>query len=304
MASATGIPQQPPAGRGDEESEPLLGRPGDASQKPAASIAKNLILAPFPSPSTKGRGSASATEHQSGVRAYSYGISSLHEATPTCPSRHLQQCSRLPSARNTMAKLMYWCRRRGWRSFARCVRVGSSLPAPPYILFSVHPLAQSFGLLVLIQSILIVQPTVTAEQKKVGQKLHAGLNFLALASFIVGVGSIEYKKIRSNGAHFKSPHAYIGVVASIWQILQYLVGFTMYGTPQLYGGEAKAKAIWKYHRISGYGLLLLYMAAVTSATKTDYNVNVLGLKLWAAIVIALLILAGIYPRIKKQKLGL
>ncbi|KAH7016388.1 eukaryotic cytochrome b561-domain-containing protein [Microdochium trichocladiopsis] len=273
MASATGIPQQPPAGRGDEESEPLLGRPGDASQKPAASIAKNLILAPFPSPSTKGRGSASATEHQSGVRAYSYGISSLHEATPTCPSRHLQQCNRLPSARNTMAKLMYSSGTGVVAEAGGLLLVASVWAAvflhPPYILFSVHPLAQSFGLLVLIQSILIVQPTVTAEQKKVGQKLHAGLNFLALASFIVGVGSIEYKKIRSNGAHFKSPHAYIGVVTSIWQILQYLVGFTMYGTPQVYGGEAKAKAIWKYHRISGYGLLLLYMAAVTSATKTD-----------------------------------
>ncbi|KAH7040789.1 eukaryotic cytochrome b561-domain-containing protein [Microdochium trichocladiopsis] len=243
MASATGIPQQPPAEHGNEESEPLLGRPGDASQKPAASIAKNLVLG-------------------TGVVAEAGGL--------------------LLVASVWAAVFLH----------------------PPYILFSVHPLAQSFGLLVLIQSILIVQPTVTAEQKKVGQKLHAGLNFLALASFIVGVGSIEYNKIRSNGAHFKSPHAYIGIVASIWQILQYVVGFTMYGAPQLYGGEAKAKAIWKYHRMSGYGLLLLYMAAVTSATKTDYNVNVLGLKLWAAIVIALLVIAGIYPRIKKQKLGL
>lgn len=174
----------------------------------------------------------------------------------------------------------------------------------PLILFSVHPLAQSFGLLALIQSILIVQPTVTPEQKKVGQKLHASLNLVALASFIAGVGSIEYNKISNGGAHFKSVHAYIGIAASVWQVLQYLVGFTMYGVPQLYGGEAKAKAIWKYHRISGYALLLLYLAAVASATKTDYNVNVLGLKLWAMVVITLLIAVGIYPRIKKQKLGL
>jgi len=243
MASATGIPQHTPAGRGDEENEPLLGRPGDASQQPSQSIAQNLILG-------------------TGVVAEAGAV--------------------LLVASVWAAVFMHG----------------------PIILFSVHPLAQSFGLLVLVQGILIVQPTVSAEQKKAGQKLHAGLNLAALISFIVGVGSIEYNKIRSNGAHFKSPHAYIGVVASIWQVLQYLVGFTMYGVPSLYGGEAKAKSIWKYHRISGYALLLMYMAAVVSATKTDYNANVLGLKLWAMVVIALLVIVGIYPRIKKQKLGL
>ncbi|KXJ97110.1 eukaryotic cytochrome b561-domain-containing protein [Microdochium bolleyi] len=243
MSSATGVPQQPPPERADDETEPLLGRPGDASQKPAASVAQNLILG-------------------TGVIAEAGAI--------------------LLVASVWAAVFLH----------------------QPLILFSVHPLAQSFGLLALVQSILIVQPTVTAEQKKVGQKLHAGLNLVALASFIVGVVSIEYNKISSGGAHFKSTHAYIGIVASVWQILQYVVGFTMYGVPQLYGGEAKAKAIWKYHRMSGYGLLLLYMAAVASATQTDYNNNVLGLKLWAMIVIVLLIVVGIFPRIKKQKLGL
>jgi uncharacterized integral membrane protein len=174
----------------------------------------------------------------------------------------------------------------------------------PLSLFSVHPLAQSFGLLVLIQGVLIVQPTHTAAQKKAGQKLHAGLNLLALASFIVGVVSIEVNKVRGNLAHFHSVHAYLGIIASILQIGQYLVGFTMYFVPQLYGGEDKAKKIWKYHRISGYVLLLLYMATVTSATQTDYNKGVLGLKLWAMIVIFVLVIVGIYPRIKKQKLGL
>ena len=82
------------------------------------------------------------------------------------------------------------------------------------------------------------------------------------------------------------------------------VGFTMFGVPKLYGGEAKAKAMWKYHRMSGYVLLPLLMATTISATKTDYNQNVLGLKLWAMILIMVLMIVGIYPRIKKQKLGL
>lgn len=46
MASATGIPEQHPGSisNGHGEQEPLLGRPGDASQKEGKSLAWNLIL--------------------------------------------------------------------------------------------------------------------------------------------------------------------------------------------------------------------------------------------------------------------
>jgi len=181
--------------------------------------------------------------------------------------------------------------------------VWASVFLNPVILFSIHPLAQSLGVLVLLQSILILQPTHTGEQKLVGQKIHAGLNLLSFIIFLVGVVGIEVNKFKSNGAHFHSVHGYLGVITSIWILLQYLVGFTMYGIPALYGGEANAKKIWKYHRLNGYVLLLLIMVTVTSAVETDYNKNVLGLKLWAMIVIFILMIVGVYPRIKKQKLG-
>ncbi|KAI0013338.1 eukaryotic cytochrome b561-domain-containing protein [Xylariaceae sp. FL0662B] len=171
------------------------------------------------------------------------------------------------------------------------------------ILFSVHPLAQSLGLLVVVQSILIVQPTHTGAQKQAGQKIHAGLNLLSFALFLVGVVGIEVNKFQSNGPHFHSVHGYLGVIASIWVLVQYLVGFTMFATPKLYGGETNAKKIWKYHRISGYLLFLFFLATYISATQTDYVIYVLGLKLWVAILLSVLLIAGIYPRIKKRKLG-
>lgn len=174
----------------------------------------------------------------------------------------------------------------------------------PPILFAIHPLAQSLGFAVLIQGILILQPTHTASQKQIGQKVHAGLNLTALVCFIAGVTSIEVNKYKNNLVHFHSVHAYLGVIASIWQILQYLVGFTMYAIPQVYGSETNAKKIWKYHRASGYGLLSLYAAAVISATQTDYVLNVIGVKLWATIVVVVLLAVGVFPRIKKHKLGL
>jgi hypothetical protein len=46
MASATGVPNDPVDREvhGADDMEPLLGRPGDASQRHNAPIAKNLIL--------------------------------------------------------------------------------------------------------------------------------------------------------------------------------------------------------------------------------------------------------------------
>lgn len=49
MASATGIPERSPPDDAildgeDRESEPLLGRPGDAAQHPGESFLRNLVL--------------------------------------------------------------------------------------------------------------------------------------------------------------------------------------------------------------------------------------------------------------------
>ena len=43
MASATGIPQEHPATIQAREDEPLLGRPGDVTQKPDELIYRNLF---------------------------------------------------------------------------------------------------------------------------------------------------------------------------------------------------------------------------------------------------------------------
>ena len=82
------------------------------------------------------------------------------------------------------------------------------------------------------------------------------------------------------------------------------MGITQYYTPQLYGSEVNAKSIWKYHRMSGYVLLTLALGTVAAATQTPTGKNTLHLKLWAVLVCSVLVLVGMLPRIKKQKLGL
>lgn len=183
------------------------------------------------------------------------------------------------------------------------ILIWASVFTKPLILFSGHPLAQSLAILTLTESILFLQPTHTAEQKRIGQWAHASLNLLALLLLVAGITIIEYNKIANNGPHFHSVHAYLGVITSIILSIQYLVGFTMWATPSLYGGEQKAKSIWKYHRYSGYVILVLLLATVCSATQTDYNNNVLKIKLWATLLLSILVLVGVFPRIQKQKLG-
>jgi hypothetical protein len=96
----------------------------------------------------------------------------------------------------------------------------------------------------------------------------------------------------------------MGLITYILLFVQVTVGFTQFFTPQLYGGVDQAKAIYKWHRISGYVILTLLVATVAAATQTDYNKNVLDIKLWAVLLSGILLLAGVFARVKKQKLGI
>ncbi|ESZ98800.1 hypothetical protein SBOR_0799 [Sclerotinia borealis F-4128] len=182
--------------------------------------------------------------------------------------------------------------------------VWASIFLSPLMLFSAHPLLNSAGLLVLTQGILILQPTHTATQKRQGTLAHAGINALAGSILVAGLVVIEVNKFAHNGTHFVSAHAILGLITYLLLFVQALVGFTQYYTPSLYGSVSTAKSIYKYHRLSGYLILLLILATISAATWTDFNVNLLHIKSWAIIICAVLVLIGIIPRIKKQKLGL
>ena len=103
---------------------------------------------------------------------------------------------------------------------------------------------------------------------------------------------------------FESPHAIFGLITYILLGIQATIGLTMFFTPKLYGSVGRAKALYKYHRISGYLIIILILTTVALATQTDYNVNVLGIQLWAVVVLSMVILLGILPRVRTSKLGL
>lgn len=101
-----------------------------------------------------------------------------------------------------------------------------------------------------------------------------------------------------------SPHALLGLIFYISTLLQATVGFTQYYTPSLYGGVDNAKAVYRYHRASGYVIVTLGLAVVSASSWTDYNKNVLHFQHWAIIVANVLVLVGLIPRIRLQKFGI
>ncbi|KAG6019679.1 hypothetical protein E4U41_003137 [Claviceps citrina] len=247
MASATSPPERVPSEEtvGQQhhrvETEPLLGKPGDATLPEGASIMRSFFIG-------------------TGVVA-ELGIILL------------------------------------------CLNIWAHIFMKPVIFFSGHPLAMTVALFTLVQSILSLQPTSTPGQKRVGQQVHASLNLVALVALVTGAVIIEVNKIRSHGPHFHSPHAYVGVVTLLLVGAQYLVGFTMWATPGLYGGLDSAKKLYRYHRYAGYLILVLLLTAVCTAMQTDYVVKVLGIGVWGVVVAAAVVLAGVLARVQKQKLG-
>jgi Eukaryotic cytochrome b561 len=175
---------------------------------------------------------------------------------------------------------------------------------PPLSLFSAHPLLNSSAILILTESILILQPTHTAAQKRQGTITHFVLNNVAFDALIAAFVIIEYNKFHHRAAHFDSIHGKMGLITYVLLAIQSLVGFTQYFLPRLYGGIDYAKSIYKWHRMSGYVILIMMLASVAAATQTTTGRDTLEIKLWAVLVSSILVLIGVVPRIKKQKFGL
>jgi len=225
------------------EHEPLLGRPGDVSQRSTDPILKNLVTGTAPLAQTGGA---------------------------------------------ILAALVF----------------GGVFTHKLLIPFSLHPLLNSFAVLVGIQAVLVLQPTHTAAQKRIGAKVHATFWATALTAFVAALLAVEIHKKRAGLGHFESWHAIVGVAAYTLLAVQATIGVTMYFFPAVYGSVDNAKGLYKYHRISGYTILSLLLLNVVLATRTFYGGNILGIKTWATVLGAVLVVAGVAPRIKKQKVRL
>lgn len=267
MAAASAVPNHR-IDSGLSEDSPLLGGPGDVSQPVGHSLFSNVwIGTPFTS---------------------SPLLSSLYPHFPTNTSPTLPGTGIIAQFGVIILTSLVWA---------------SVFLHPPLSLFSFHPLFNSSAILILTESILLLQPTHTAAQKLAGARAHFVLNNIALDLLIAAFVIIEYNKFAHAAYHFTSVHGVLGLITYITLLAQSSVGITMYFVPSLYGGEDRAKAIYKWHRLSGYTVLTMMLATVAAATQTETGMDFLKLRLWAVLLCAVLILAGVLPRIRKSKFG-
>lgn len=155
----------------------------------------------------------------------------------------------------------------------------------------------------MVQAILLLQPTSTQRQKIRGTYLHSGANFIALGGFIAGLVVIEMNKASHPETRFQSTHGKLGLLTYILIFIQFIVGAVQFYFPNLLGGVDSAKAVYKYHRVSGYMILILGLITVGFAVETGFNKSTLHIRLWAVVLSSVLVLIGVVPRIKKSKFG-
>lgn len=161
----------------------------------------------------------------------------------------------------------------------------------------------SSALLLQVQAALILQPTATPQQKLTGTRIHSTIQLISVVLFVSAFVIIEVNK--GSHPHFVSPHGILGLITYIFIVLQALGGLAQYLFPTIiFGSVAAGKRVYKYHRWSGYVLLLLEMATVVAATQTTYNIAALHIPLWGVLASVLLTLLGVGARTKKHKLGL
>jgi uncharacterized membrane protein len=158
--------------------------------------------------------------------------------------------------------------------------------------------------LLIVQAILVLQPTATTKQKTEGTHIHFALNLTGTLALIVGLIIIEMNKASHPETRFQSAHGILGLITFILIIIQALIGFAQFYVPSTVLGSAEnGKKLYKYHRMSGYLILLMLLVTICAATQTSFNKNVLHIRLWAVIVASVLVVVGVVPRIKKQKFG-
>ncbi|KAI5845682.1 eukaryotic cytochrome b561-domain-containing protein [Morchella snyderi] len=182
------------------------------------------------------------------------------------------------------------------------VTVWTAVLSHAWMVFSLHPLLNSLGVFLSLQAILVLQPTRTADQKRRGTYVHATFNGLAALSFFTALAIVIWHKQHSGIPHFESAHAYLGIVIYGLLFIQASVGFTQFFAPGIYGGVDNAKSMYKYHRVSGYVILLMYLVNIILASKLRYGEKFIHLKTWGVVLAGVLVVLGTYPRIKKQKI--
>lgn len=175
-------------------------------------------------------------------------------------------------------------------------------------LFGYHPLIQSFTILLLLQAIVVLQRTTPSQPaaKKSAFTAHQWIVLiLVLPLFTAGASIMWYLHDQPASAHFISYHGILGTAVVIAAWVQAAFGAaSVWWKGKLVGGENKGKALWKWHRLSGYVLIALFLlTAVLGVVETTWGKrNARPIQKGVTVVTLSLAAFAMLIRVQKSKL--
>lgn len=98
-----------------------------------------------------------------------------------------------------------------------------------------------------------------------------------------------------------SPHGKSGLITFLLILIQAIAGSTLVNFPGVVGGVAKARGMYKYHRISGYLVLFLIWITALGGTQADWTKSKFD-HLWVWLLAAGMVLVGTIGGINSNKL--
>jgi len=125
-----------------------------------------------------------------------------------------------------------------------------------------HPILQSISISLFAYGILTLQPTTKPRTKAAGLARHQiFMIMLGFPAICLGVLAIIINKSVHEQPHFTTWHGRFGIIALSWMAIQVVLGGgSVWFKGRLFGGNPRAKRIWKYHRLSGYLIFPLLLA--------------------------------------------
>jgi len=173
--------------------------------------------------------------------------------------------------------------------------------------FSFHPLLQSLSIVFFTYGILTLQPTSQPTAKEAGLERHQfAILGLGVPCIFLGATAIAYNKSIHEKEHLTTWHGTFGYLALFWLIFQAVLGGgSVWYQGAAFGGGARAKSVWKYHRLSGYLLFpLLLLTAHLGGGWSDWANSQAGpsIRFLAFTLAPMLIIVSVISRIRLSKM--
>ncbi|TCD65418.1 hypothetical protein EIP91_002717 [Steccherinum ochraceum] len=174
-------------------------------------------------------------------------------------------------------------------------------------LFTWHPLCQSLSLALFTYGVLTLQSTSRPKTKTAGLVRHQlAMIALGIPVAVIGTSIVVYNKSRHNKEHFTTWHGTFGITVMCLSILQVLLGGgSVWFDGRAFGGNPRAKLVWKYHRLSGYIIYPLYLFTAYLGGAWSHwaqERSVLVVRLFAFNIAPAVLLLAILSRVRLSKM--